>query len=148
MKVLVTGGTGNLGSHIVAELTKQNDLQVRIMTLTAPHEKAALGTEWAQADLGNEGDVARAVQGIDLIIHAASDYIVDPAHSDVRATGLLLRQANAAGVKHFCYVSIVGNDRVPLPYYGAKVQCEASVRDNGLSWSIFGRRSFIPLWTR
>ncbi len=40
MKVLVTGGTGNLGSHFVAELTKQNNLQVRIMTLTAPHENA------------------------------------------------------------------------------------------------------------
>lgn len=75
----------------------------------------------------------------------ASDYIVDLAHSDVRATGVLLRQARATGVKHFCYVSIVGSDRVPLPYYGAKVQCEASVRDSGLSWSIFRATQFHSL---
>jgi len=63
----------------------------------------------------------------------------------VRATGLLLQEAKAAGVKHFCYVSIVGSDRVPLPYYGAKVQCEAFVRDSSLSWSIFRATQFHSL---
>ncbi len=63
MNVLVTGGTGNLGRHIVAELTKQYDLQVRVMALTAPDKEAAPGTEWAQANLDSERDVPAQCKG-------------------------------------------------------------------------------------
>lgn len=145
MKVLVTGGTGNLGSHVVRELTKRSDVQLRVMSLKAPDEGAARGIEWIVGDLEDEDVVTRVADGIDVIIHAASDYSIDPAHADVRTTDLLLRKAKAAGVKQFSYISIVGCDKVPLPYYGAKVQCEAAVRGSGLSWSIFRATQFHSL---
>ncbi len=145
MTILVTGGTGGLGHSIVSELLKQPDAMVRVMTRTGPESAAQLGTEWAMADLISGSGVSEAVRGVDIIVHAASDYVVDPAHADIKATSRLLEEAKAAGVSHLCYVSIVGIDRIPLPYYGAKVACEALVRESGMSWSIFRATQFHSL---
>lgn len=145
MSILVTGGTGGLGRLIVGELLKQSDAMVRVMTRTDPAMVAPPRTEWAVADLISGSGVSEALQGVDIVIHAATDYVVDPAHADVTATSLLLHEAKLAGVSHLCYVSIVGSDRVPLPYYGAKVACEALVKESELSWSIFRATQFHSL---
>ncbi len=145
MTVLVTGGAGVLGRSIVSEWLKQTNDFVRVMTRTNSQIAAPPRTEWAVADLISGSGVSDAVRGVDLVVHAATDYVTDPAHADIAATSRLLREAKAARVSHFCYVSIVGCDRVPLPYYGAKVACELLVKESELSWSIFRATQFHSL---
>ena len=85
MTILVTGGTGCLGRLIVSELLKQTDAMVRVMTRTGPGSAAQPGTEWAMADLISGSGVSKAVHGVDLIIDAASDHVVDSTHADIKA---------------------------------------------------------------
>ena len=114
MNVLVTGGTGALGRHIVEALLEQTNATVRVMTRTVPQTEPLPRTEWVEADLGSGVGLKKAVQNIDLIIHAASDYLLNPEKVDVEGTRLLLQQAKEAAVSHLAYVSIVGIERIPL----------------------------------
>jgi uncharacterized protein YbjT (DUF2867 family) len=94
------------------------------------------GTEWAVADLAAGTGLDSAVEGVDGVIHAASDPRGDPRATDVEGTARLLSAARGAGTGHFIYVSIVGIDRVPFPYYRAKLECEERVRSAGVPWTI------------
>src|SRR5262249_8027643 len=48
-------------------------------------------------------------------------------------------------VSHFIFVSIVGIDRIPYPYYKFKVQTEADVRESGVPYSILRATQFHDL---
>lgn len=68
MRVLVTGGSGLLGRHVVAEL--QNDYEVVIL---ARDEPAVSGRyRWVQGDITDPDSCQRAVQGVDLVQHLAA----------------------------------------------------------------------------
>jgi uncharacterized protein YbjT (DUF2867 family) len=60
-----------------------------------------------------------AVDGIDVIVHCATQGTRD---KDVASTENLIAAARRAGVAHIIYVSIVGIDRIPLPYYQTKLR--------------------------
>ena len=145
VKVLVTGGTGALGHHIVETLLKETDATARIMSRSAPPTNLVPRTEWAQADLESGLGLAEAVHDIDVIIHAASDYLVHPQQADVEGTRVLLLQAQAAGVSHLIYISIVGIDRIPLPYYKHKMAAEEIIKSSGIPWSILRATQFHSL---
>lgn len=68
--VLVTGGAGFIGTHIVQELLKQG-ANVRVAIHERPMIVKDERVETIQADLTNQKDCLRAVEGIDYIFHAA-----------------------------------------------------------------------------
>jgi uncharacterized protein YbjT (DUF2867 family) len=67
---------------------------------------------------------------------------------DIDGTRRLLDFAKRAGVPHFFYISIVGVDRHPYPYYQHKLAVEQLVRDSGLPWTIFRATQFHSLIDR
>src|SRR2546430_17625935 len=69
--VLVTGGSGALGRHIVSQL-QASGYNVRIMSRQKPPVNLPSGTSWAQTDLETGQGLAGAVQDVDSIVHAAS----------------------------------------------------------------------------
>ncbi|MDD5633652.1 MAG: NAD-dependent epimerase/dehydratase family protein [Candidatus Omnitrophica bacterium] len=69
-KVLVTGGAGFVGTHIVEELLK-HDAKVRVSIHNRPMIVKDKNVETVQADLANLGDCIQAVKGVDYIFHAA-----------------------------------------------------------------------------
>jgi uncharacterized protein YbjT (DUF2867 family) len=117
--VLVTGGTGRLGSKVVKELTATG-YRVRIMSRKPLPPNVLSTTEWAQADLETGQGIADAVVGIDMVVHAASSPFKHTRRIDIDGTRLLLEQARAAGVAHVIYISIVGIDRIPYSYLPCK----------------------------
>lgn len=140
-RVLVTGGTGTLGSEMVKQLLMQG-YTVRVMSRSAtPKIK---GVEWAQADLESGTGVAAALQGVNTLIHSASSP-TKTTQVDVEGTKPLLEQAQQAGVSHFLYISIVGIEQIPLPYYTLKVATEKLVMSNGVPWSILRITQFHTL---
>ena len=130
-RVLVTGGTGDLGRELVARLHDEG-YTVRVMSrLTAPAGLPG-GLEWARADLATGEGLATAVVGVDVIVHAATSPpnerpYLEPAAVDVDGTERLLERAESADVERFVYTSIVGIDGVPFSYYRYKVQAEELV---------------------
>jgi hypothetical protein len=77
-------------------------------------------------DLVSGAGVPDALKGVDTVIHAASD----PRRSDavdVGGTRLGGEAARAAGAIHVVYVSIVGIDRIPVPYFRDKLAAEEIV---------------------
>lgn len=141
MNVLVTGGTGTLGRHVVVELRKSGQ-RARILSRD-PHGHV----DAVQGDLASGEGLDKAVAGMDAIIHAATSSrdMTKGRAVDVDGTRRLIRAAQRAGVQHFVYVSIVGIDGVAYPYYRTKLAAEAVVRESAVPWTILRATQFHAL---
>jgi uncharacterized protein YbjT (DUF2867 family) len=128
--VLVTGGTGVLGREVVSRLL-ENGSTVRIMSRSP--RRGTINVEWAQAQLLTGEGLSEALQGVDVIVHAAADRHF--AKTDVEMTRLLLEKARAAGGGYFLYISIVATDKLSAAPARAKLACEALVRDSGIPYA-------------
>jgi uncharacterized protein YbjT (DUF2867 family) len=147
-RVLVTGGRGTLGREVVSRLVRDG-YTVRVMSRQSREQGAGghglAGTEWAQADLRTGEGLAGAVAGVDAIVHAASSPLMHTKEVDVDGTERLLGLARDAGVAHIVYISIVGIDRIPYPYYKHKLAAEKLVEHCGLPWTILRATQFHSL---
>lgn len=107
--VLVTGGTGFLGSHLVARLRAGG----RAVTVVSRRPQPALTTEGVRVVVGPLHDpavAAEAVRGVESVFHVAARVGVWGHHRDfyrdnVVATETLLAAAAAAGVRRFVHTS-------------------------------------------
>lgn len=71
MTTLITGGTGFLGRHLIDQLIKNGQKDLRIFGRTPEPELMELGVEFVPGSLLNPGDVARALDGVTAIYHLA-----------------------------------------------------------------------------
>jgi len=140
-RVLITGGSGTLGSQVAKQLLAQG-YTVRILSRSA--KPTIPGVEWAQAELETGNGVTDALVGVDTLVHSASSP-TKTAQVDVEGTKPLLDMAKQAGVNHFLYISIVGIDKIPLPYYTLKLETEKVVMNGGVPWSILRITQFHTL---
>ncbi|PIZ18292.1 LPS biosynthesis protein WbpP, partial [Candidatus Desantisbacteria bacterium CG_4_10_14_0_8_um_filter_48_22] len=117
MKILVTGGAGFIGSHIVEELVKRGDT-VRVLDNFATGKRENLTPfagkiEMVEGDLRDFDTVKKAVQGMEYILHEGAlpsvpRSIADPVMSnDVNVKGTLhiLVAARDEKVKRVVYAS-------------------------------------------
>ena len=139
MNVLVTGGTGTLGREVVRAMNAAGHRAVTMSRRPAPD--AAAAPRWATAHIVTGEGLPAAVADVDAIVHAASDPRGNPA-ADEEGTRLLAAAARAAGVGHLVYVSIVGIDRIPLPYYARKLAAERALAASGQPHSILRATQF------
>jgi uncharacterized protein YbjT (DUF2867 family) len=139
-RILITGGRGYFGRTLTPRLQKAG-YTVRLTSRAPASASGPQALEWAQMDLRQPGDLADAVAGVDVIVHAASD----PLHAhevDVLGSERLLDAARAAGVGHFIYVSIVGIDRMEFAYYQQKLAVEQRIAEGGVPWTILRATQF------
>ncbi|WP_036500187.1 MULTISPECIES: SDR family oxidoreductase [Nocardia] len=132
--VLVTGGTGALGRHIVDRLRERGH-DVRVLS-----RRPGAGTH--VGDLATGAGVRDAAEGAESIVHAASDFRRF-GKPDIEQTRNLL--AAAGGARHLIYVSIVGIDRIPFGYYRKKLACEHLIADSGVPHTIQRATQFHDL---
>jgi uncharacterized protein YbjT (DUF2867 family) len=138
MNVLVTGGTGTLGRHVVMQL-RQTGHRARIFSR---HPRGHLDA--VQGDLGTGEGLGPALAGMEVIVHAASatrDSLRRRA-VDVEGTRRLLELAHEANIRHILYVSIVGIDGMSYAYYKTKVTAEKLVAGSVVPWSILRATQF------
>ncbi|MBI4443922.1 MAG: NAD-dependent epimerase/dehydratase family protein [Acidobacteria bacterium] len=114
-KILVTGGTGFVGNHLVRRLCAEQ-LPVRVLARpTSPLARLeALPVEIVIGDLLDPDSLRRAVRGCQVVFHVAADYrlwVRDPKEiyrNNVDGTQYLLEAAFQEGVNRFIHTSTVG----------------------------------------
>ncbi|MGD6746768.1 SDR family oxidoreductase [Streptomyces sp. BH106] len=130
--ILVTGGTGTLG-RLVTERLRGAGHEVRVLSRHS---------EPYAVDLREGGPALdRAVTGVDTIVHCATTQ----TGGDEKAAARLVEAARRADVPHLLYISIVGVDEVPFPYYKAKLAVERLVEESGLGWTVLRATQFHDL---
>ena len=136
--VLVTGGTGGLGSHVVTRLL-QGHHSVRIMS-SRPSSQESQGVR-VYGDMASRTGLHEAVAGVDAIIHCATS-LKDSQGIDVEGTRALVNEAKESGSPHLIYISIVGCNQGDFFYYQKKSEAEQIVQQSGLPWSILRATQF------
>ena len=120
IKVLVTGGTGFIGSHTVVALLESGH-QIKLFARSNDRVKStfeSLGItlsriEFEIGDITDSNAVEKAVQGVDAVIHAAAVYTMSRKRSgeiqrvNARGTRTVLDAAYRAGLDPIIYVSSV-----------------------------------------
>jgi uncharacterized protein YbjT (DUF2867 family) len=147
--VLVTGGTGFVGTHVVHAL-RARDHEVRAL-VRDPGRAARLtawGVELARGDVTDPATLRAACTGVDTIVHLVSIIAGKPADFErimAQGTRDLVAAAQAEGVRRFVVASALGvseQTKDAVPYFRAKWAMETAVKESGLDYVIF-RPSFV-----
>lgn len=144
--ILVTGGTGTLGRHVVRHL-RGAGREVRVLSRHGGEPEP--GIQPVTADLVTGDGVDEAVRGVETIVHCAGNF-----KGDAAMTANLSRAASKAGAPYLVYISVVGTDRIPVvgfgrlafAYFGAKREAERVVAGSGLPWTILRATQFYDLF--
>ena len=108
MKLLVTGSEGQIGRHIVADLASAHQLvRMDARELRAP---LAEGQAFCQGDLTDPAVCARAVEGVEAIVHLAAVPHARPPDAyqrNTQGTWNLLTAAARAGVQRVAFASSI-----------------------------------------
>jgi uncharacterized protein YbjT (DUF2867 family) len=147
--ILVTGGTGFVGGHVVHEL-RGRDLPVRCLVrdLRRGARLAAWGCELVKGDVTDAESLRGAVAGAEVVVHLVA--IRQGKREQFRrimveGTRDLLAAARDSGVRRFVHMSALGTSEETkdvVPYYGAKWETEQQVQASTLPYVIF-RPSFV-----
>ena len=144
MKVLITGVTGFVGSHLAERLGAQGHTLRGL--IRKPGARRYLGAsvplELVAGDVTRPETLAPAMRGVDAVIHlAAIPYERSGAtYEAVNAQGTrnVVNAAKEAGVKRFIHHSALAvYARSPYGYLRSKGEGEDAVRASGLEWTIF-----------
>ena len=151
--ILVTGGAGYIGSHVVALLGAAGERVVTLDNLVTGFQDAVLFGDFVEGNMGDQELVARVLQehDVDTVMHFAAHTIVPESVADplkyygnnTANTRNLLECCRDAGVKHFVFSSTaavygipadgVAREDTPLapinPYGTSKLMSEWMLRD-------------------
>jgi UDP-glucose 4-epimerase len=161
MTILVTGGAGYIGSHMVHELVDAGERVVVLDNLSTGFRFLIPGAvPFVAGSTGDRALVAKTIQqhGVTAIIHFAASIVVPDSVADPLAyyrnntmnTCTLLEVAAEAGVKQFIFSStaaVYGNaDQVPVredavtapisPYGSSKLMSEIMLHDSSRAYGL------------
>jgi UDP-glucose 4-epimerase len=159
--ILVTGGAGYIGSHMVHALVDAGERVVVLDNLTTGFDWAvAPGVPLVVGDTGDQAQVAAlmAEHRVDAVIHFAASIVVpdsvrDPLgyyRNNTANSRSLIETAVKHGVRHFIFSStaaVYGNpQRIPVreddptvptsPYGSSKLMTEVMLRDSGTAYGL------------
>jgi nucleoside-diphosphate-sugar epimerase len=170
MKVLVTGASGNIGSHTVPQLRAAGHQVRQLLRDTAVHRRDARTStvDTVFGDIRDEAAVGRAVAGVDAVVHLAA--VIPPGSVERPQEAERTNIAGTATVVSACTAQPVppkllftstfdvhGHTLAKPPprhvedplvatdgYTAQKIEAERIVRESGLTWAIF-RMADVPV---
>ncbi|MGA0002199.1 MAG: UDP-glucose 4-epimerase GalE [Steroidobacteraceae bacterium] len=141
--MLVTGGAGYIGSHVVRQLAERGERVIVLDNLSTGHAEAVLGGELVVGDTGDVALVNRllAQHGIKTILHFAAHIVVPESvanplkyyRNNTANTRTLLECAVEAGVRQFVFSSTAAV--YGLPQGGSASEDTPTAPINPYGWS-------------
>lgn len=144
--ILVTGGTGTLGRHVVRRF-REGGRDVRVLTRQTGRKEN--GVRFLTGDLLSGSGIEAAVDDVAAILHCAGS-----DKGDEVATQNLVRTAARTGQPHIVYISVVGAERIPVSgridrmmfsYFAMKREAERIIAGSGLPWTTIRATQFHDL---
>jgi NADH dehydrogenase len=140
--ILVTGGTGFVGSHLIRRL-RQEGLPVRAVVRNPDRAQALrdLGVDLVRGDISDTISLENATSGVERVIHLVGIIQEAPGATfkgvHVDGTRNLLEAAKKSGVRHFFYQSALGTrPNANSEYHRTKWAAEELVRSSGIPYTI------------
>jgi len=143
LKVLVTGGTGFVGTHVVNALLREGHaVAVLARRAESARNRYNRPVEVVAGDVLDAGSVARACAGREAVVHLVGiiwekgAQTFDRMHRE--AVENVLAAARGTGVRRFIHMSAMGSSEdSPSSYGRTKAAGEKAVRESGLAWTVF-----------
>lgn len=139
MHVLVTGGTGTVGSQVVRELVSR---KADVSVLTRDRSRASklpAGVKTVEGDLTKPATVRRVFDGVGAVFLLNSVSQTESHEALLALTGMRL-----ANVQRVVYLSVQDVDKAAwLPHFGSKVGVEAALKVSGLPYTILRPSNFF-----
>jgi len=158
MTILVTGGTGLVGSRLLPRLARAG---VDCRALVRPGKGVPAGATRVEGDLLDPGSLAPAVKGVEAVVHLAAVFRTTDAdlvwRSNLEGTRNLIAAVKAhVPQARFIMAStgVVYDTDLPrpareddstaatAPYPASKVAAERELHDSGLTWCVL-RFAFV-----
>jgi NADH dehydrogenase len=147
--VLVTGGTGFVGPHVVHALrTREVSVRALVRDRRRGSRLVAWGAELVEGDVTDPASLRGAFTGVDAVVHLVA--IIRGSRPDfervmAQGTRNVVAAAKEAGIRRFVLASALGLDertKDTVPYFAAKWEMERAVKESGLEHVIL-RPSFV-----
>jgi uncharacterized protein YbjT (DUF2867 family) len=152
MQVVVAGGTGFIGHHVVDALLAKEGVRVAVTTRDPTRDSWGGRVERIQAFAGDPVSLGRAFSGADVVVQAIqfpNHPVEDPSRGytylevDGRGTRVAAEVARKVGVRRFVYLSGAGAGQGrDEPWFRAKDMAEAAIRETGLEHALL-RSSWV-----
>jgi uncharacterized protein YbjT (DUF2867 family) len=137
MNILVTGGTGTVGSAVVKELVARG-ADVRVLTRDPAKLKETKGVTAVQGNLLEPATVRRVFDGVDGVFLLNAVAQTEASEALMAVTGMRL-----AKVPRVVYLSVHHADKAAwLPHFGAKVGVEEALKVSGIPSTILRPNNF------
>ncbi len=139
MKTLIIGGTGTVGSMVVAGLLKEG-VKVRVMSHSPEKlKKLPTGVEGFRADLDDPGTLPAAFEGIDSL------FLLNSVGLSETEEGLAaVSAAKAAKVVKIVYLSVCmpeGSEKIP--HFRSKLPVEKAIKESDIAYTILRPNNFF-----
>jgi UDP-glucose 4-epimerase len=141
--ILVTGGAGYIGSHVVRQLVERGERVVVLDNLSTGYRSAVLGAPLVVGDTGDARAVSKVLAEHDVgtVMHFAAHTIVPESVSNplkyygnnTCATRNLLECCDRAGVQHFVFSSTAAVYGIPAEGLAREESPTAPINPYGLS---------------
>lgn len=135
--ILVTGGTGTLGRHVLPLL---QDAGSKLRGLSRSERPSTDGIEYVAGDLLAGTGIDAAVDGVDTVLHLAGG-----AKGDEIVARNLVDAAKRARAQHLVHISVIGADKLPLKWLQSQVAAERAVVGSGIPYTILRAAQFHEL---
>ncbi len=139
MKVLVTGGTGRVGSEVIKELVKRNVSVRALVRKEDASTKMPEGVESVRGDLLDPVSVRNALDGVDKL------YLLNAVVADELTQGLIAYDlAKKLKLKQIVYHSVFKAEEFKdVPHFASKLAMESALREFNLPFTIIRPNYFF-----
>jgi uncharacterized protein YbjT (DUF2867 family) len=143
VKVLVTGGTGFVGTHIVNRLLQRgHEVAVLARNPAKTRNRFNRPVETVVGDVLDPASLSAAMTGRDAVVHLVGIIhdVKGPGFDRMHreATENVIAAARGAGVRRLLHMSAMGtSEDAPSEYWRTKAAGEKAVRASGLDWTVF-----------
>ncbi len=140
--ILVTGGTGFVGTHLVRRL-RSDDIPVRAVVRDPDKAQPLreLGVDVVKGDITDKSSLEKAAAGVERVVHLVGIIQEETKTTfsgvHVEGTRNLLEASRKAGIRHFFYQSALGTrPGARSSYHRTKWEAEELVRASGIAYTI------------